>query len=219
MARKSISREKIIEAALYSASKKSMGGTSLTDISDSLEIKKASLYNHFPSKDKILSATYTYCSDYLTKLNLFSDEVFSRLKPENAVKIFIQCTSDYIRRHEDDLLLQIYNFINTEKYFSKECLEIYQKQNAKIETQIFLFFKIAAAKDAFPDDNLKKQARYFFNGLTAMLENYIVNRKETIRQNPECDAGSLFALPSDDKGIAEITDFARDTVRGILRQF
>ena len=47
MGRKNISQEKIIQAFLASAFEKSAGATSLSDIAEYLEIKKASLYNHF----------------------------------------------------------------------------------------------------------------------------------------------------------------------------
>ena len=43
MSKKNISQEKIIQAFIASAFEKSAGGTSLADISESLEIKKASL--------------------------------------------------------------------------------------------------------------------------------------------------------------------------------
>ena len=33
---------------------------------------------------------------------------------------------------------------------------------------------------------------------------HITQRKEIVRQNPECDAGSLFALPADDAAINNV---------------
>ena len=35
------------------------------------------------------------------------------------------------------------------------------------------------------------------------LDSYITNRKETVRQNPDCSAGSLFALPTDDAAVTK----------------
>ena len=75
MAKKKISREKIINAFLFSSFDKSAGATSLQDISNFLEIKKASLYNHFSSKDEMYEATLDYCKEYLSSVNFIPDEI------------------------------------------------------------------------------------------------------------------------------------------------
>ena len=75
MAKKKISREKIINAFLFSSFDKSAGATSLQDISNFLEIKKASLYNHFSSKDEMYEATLDYCKEYLSAVNFIPDEI------------------------------------------------------------------------------------------------------------------------------------------------
>ena len=73
MSKKNISQEKIIQAFIASAFVKSAGGTSLADISESLEIKKASLYNHFSSRDEMYNAAVEFCGVFLnfSKTNLF----------------------------------------------------------------------------------------------------------------------------------------------------
>ena len=53
-------------------------------------------------------------------------------------------------------------------------------------------------------DALKERALFFARELSAELSAYIVEKKETLRQNPESGAGSLFALPSDDSALAKI---------------
>ena len=60
MPRPLINQEKIIEAALFCAFDKGMGDTSLNDISNYLSIKKASLYNHFASKEDMLNTQYGF---------------------------------------------------------------------------------------------------------------------------------------------------------------
>ena len=53
-------------------------------------------------------------------------------------------------------------------------------------------------------DTFKERALFFARELSAELSAYIVEKKETLRQNPESGAGSLFALPSDDSTLAKI---------------
>ena len=62
MSKKNISQEKIIQAFMASAFDKSAGASSLADVSEILEIKKASLYNHFESRDAMYAATLSYCA-------------------------------------------------------------------------------------------------------------------------------------------------------------
>ena len=65
MSKKNISQEKIIQAFLTSAFDKSAGGTSLADVADSLEIKKASLYNHFDNRAAMYAASVEYCKNQI----------------------------------------------------------------------------------------------------------------------------------------------------------
>ena len=217
MAKKLISPEKIIEASLVSSFKKGMGATSLSDISDALGIKKASLYNHFASEEEMLNAIYLYCSDYSEKINFFAEEDFSKVNSKNAVQLFSKAASDYVKKHEAEPLFQIYTLVNSEKYFTKECLDIFEKQRAKVETQIFLFLKIIADKNIHTDEFLRKEAGYFISSFLFMMDMYLAKKKETIRQNPECDAGSLFALPTDEKSLALISKFAQGFIQAFVK--
>lgn len=213
MPRPLINQEKIIEAVLFCAFDKGMGDTSLNDISNYLNIKKASLYNHFASKEDMLKAIYTYCSDFNTKVNLISDEELSKTAGTQVEKLFKTCASNFIKKHEVDPLFQIYTFINSEKYFTKEVLDIYNAQLDKIENQAYLFFKLVNKDSSIDNASIKKEARYFCMGLMNFLDRYLAVRKETIRQNPESGVGALFALPSDDKMIQEVAKFADSTIQ------
>ncbi len=79
MSRKSITRAKIIEAALFSAFKDGMGAVSLSDIAQSLQIKKASLYNYFSGKEEMLCAVYEYADDFYSRVNFLDEEIFAKI--------------------------------------------------------------------------------------------------------------------------------------------
>lgn len=216
MSRPLITQEKIIEAALFCAFDKGMGETSLNDISNYLTIKKASLYNHFASKEEMLKAIYTYCSDFYTKVNLVSEDELAKAGGTQIEKMFKSCAANYIKKHEVDPLFQIYTFVQSEKYFTKEVLDIYLAQCAKIENQAFLFFKLINKNDDMDNAAIKREAKYFSQVLLTSLDTYLAARKETIRQNPESGVGALFVLPSDDKSLTDISKFAEMTVKKFL---
>ena len=93
-------------------------------------------------------------------------------------------------------------------------------ERQKILDQSFLFFKIASAQTKGSaqksDDELRLFSNFFTDGILSRLDFYIAQKKETIRRNPECDAGSLFALPSDEKQIGVITAFAVDVLKNVI---
>lgn len=217
MARQIITKEKIIDAALFCAFDKGMGETSLNDISNYLSIKKASLYNHFSSKEEMLSSLYTYCSDYYSRVNLISDEQME-LAATAPEKTFKAAAVDFIKRHEQEPVFQIYTFINSEKFFKKEVMSIFAEQIVKIGTQCELFLKMTAKNSGMDGSSVKKEAKYFCAGLYAMLDSYLCARKETIRQNPECGIGSLFALPSDDTLLQEISRYAGFVITKFIKK-
>ena len=213
MSRPLITQEKIIEAALFCAFDKGMGDTSLNDISNYLSIKKASLYNHFTSKEEMLKAINLYCSDFYLKVNFVSDDELSKAgaSSSQAEKVFKQCSVNYIKKHEVDPLFQIYTFVNSEKYFNEEVLDIYNNQIAKIENQIYLFYKLISSNSE--NAELRRESKLFCNVLMNVLDTYLASRKEIIRQNPESGVGALFALPSDDKFMQEFSKIAENSIK------
>ena len=171
-------------------------------------------------KEEILAALCSYCSDFYARINLFEQELFAKINSTNCEKLFKKSVDAYIRSHENEPLFQIYTLVQSEKYFNKNFLDICETQRNKIFDQSFLFFKIASAQTKGsaqkPDEILRLRASFFTDGILSRLDSYIAHKKETIRRNPECDAGSLFALPSDEKKIGGITAFAVEILRNVV---
>ena len=53
-------KKEIINAALELASERGLGAVSMQQIADRVGITKASLYNHYSSKDQIIEAMYDF---------------------------------------------------------------------------------------------------------------------------------------------------------------
>lgn len=217
MSRKLITRAKVIEAALFSAFKNGMGAVSLSDIAQSLQIKKASLYNYFSGKEELLCAVYEYADDFYSRVNFLDEEIFAKINSANAQKKFKIITEEFVRAHEREPLLQICVLVFSEKYFNKNCLEIFQKQKLKLKNQSLAFFKFVSAiwQKKNSTAELNSLSENFVEGFFARLDFYLAQKKEVIRNNPECDAGSLFALPSDEEGVEKISSFATEILRKI----
>ena len=197
MSKKNISQEKIIQAFLSSAFDKSAGATSLADVADSLEIKKASLYNHFESRDAMYDASIEYCSEQIGQVEFVTQKVNEALA---AGKITLQAAmkkliSRYFSLFDSEPLFKMYVFVHTEQYFNVKALKIVQNQLEKITEDIKSLFTVIIKDKA--EKEVKELALASTSLIQAQLDAYIAVRKETIRQNPESGAGSLFELPSD----------------------
>ena len=252
MAKKRIDRDKIIQAFLTCAFEKSAGAVSLADIASLLGVNKASLYNHFSSRDAICEAAIDFCAEYMSGVR-FIPESAASLAPLSFSDSLSKIVKQYFRSYEIEPLFQMYAFIHSSKFFSSEAFRAAERETQKIADDTASFIARFAAEgklpgteskaeqtspldagsaenanrtgdmrqaDGMPDagsagdapqtlqtaasDALKERALFFARELSAELSAYIVEKKETLRQNPESGAGSLFALPSDDSALAKI---------------
>ena len=206
MSKKNISQEKIIQAFLASAFDKSAGATSLADVSEGLEIKKASLYNHFESRDAMYEATITYSSNEIKSISFLEEKTLDGVKGGKTAPaaVFKKLVTRYFQLFENEPLFQIYVFVHSEQYFNIEAMKIVEGENNQICDSIkdMLTAFVAAKKIA---KKTEKELKDIAGEIAAVLiqhrDSYIAARKETVRQNPDSKAGGLFALPTDEAAL------------------
>ena len=207
MGKKNISQEKIIQAFISSAFEKSAGGTSLADISAILEIKKASLYNHFESRDAMYSATLAYCANEVETVSFLQEKTLEGIKGGKVAPaaIFKKLVTRYFELFENEPLFQIYVFIHTEQYFNLEALKIVEAENEKIYNGVKAVISELSASGKIAKKTEKEQ-KDIAAEISAVIiqhrDSYIAARKETVRQNPDSKAGGLFALPTDEVALS-----------------
>ena len=217
MARKKLSREKIINAFLTAAFDSSAGSVSLQDISDILQIKKASLYNHFDGRDALYAAVLAYCREYLDSVNFLPDDMFldGSFLEEDMVVVIRKIFRRYILLFENEPLFQIYVFIHTEQYFCADAYRTIDAERAKVQEGIFIVLEAYAAAgklQSFSSDKTRLFADWYASAFLQQLDVYIMHKKETVRQNPICGAGSLFSMPSDESVLEEILKLAEENI-------
>ncbi|MDD6969805.1 MAG: TetR/AcrR family transcriptional regulator [Treponema sp.] len=221
MGRKNISQEKIIQAFLASAFEKSAGATSLSDIADYLEIKKASLYNHFQSRDAMYEATVYHCGKCIEEISFLPEKSLENIKTNKltASQIFKKFITRYFELYDSEPLFQVYTFIRTEQYFNREALIIVQNELKKINDEVFSIIKVLTECGKLSNRN-EKELKELASSITVVIiqqrDFYIATRKETVRQNPDCGAGSLFALPTDDKALSGAVKLVENLIKIIM---
>ena len=207
MSKKNISQEKIIQAFIASAFDKSAGASSLADVSEILEIKKASLYNHFDSRDAMYEATIAYCAHEIEAVSFLQEKTIEGIKGGKTAPsaVFKKMITRYTELFENEPLFQIYVFVHSEQYFNLAALKIVEGENNRICDAIKdVLSALAAAKKIAKKTD--KELKDVASQLTAIIlqnrDSYIASRKETVRQNPDSKAGGLFALPTDEAALA-----------------
>ena len=203
MSKKNISQEKIIQAFLASAFDKSAGATSLADVSEGLEIKKASLYNHFESRDAMYAASIAYSAQEVGAVSFLEEKTLESIKGGKVAPaaVFKKLITRYFELYENEPLFQIYVFVHSEQYFNLDALKIVEGENNQLCDSIkdMLAAFVAAKKlTKKTDKELKDLAGQFAAVIIQHRDSYIAARKETVRQNPDSKAGGLFALPTDE---------------------
>lgn len=207
MSKKNISQEKIIQSFLTSAFDKSAGATSLSDVADSLQIKKASLYNHFENREEMYNSTIELCKKEISDISFLSDKILDSIKngKYTVVSLYKKLITRYFNLFETDPLFQMYVFIHTEQYFNEDALKVLNDTNEKLIDDIrkitLCFIETGKIKEIS-----EKEIKDIASGIAAMIlqqmDIYISQKKEVVRQNPESGVGTLFALPSDDVAIS-----------------
>ena len=197
-----VTREKIILAFLDSCFAKNAGGTSLSDVSERLGIKKASLYNHYESRDAMVEDCIRWCGDYYRKTYFIPTDIESisqRYPAENVMKAIV---NRWFKMNEKEPLMQIYSFIESEKYISTAAAKIAQETREKLVNQTKQALRSLAKAGKIIDleeNDLETLAAMFASITISNLDSFITKKKVEIRSNPEGGEGSLFesAVESD----------------------
>lgn len=220
MSHKNISQEKIIQSFLASAFEKSAGATSLADISDSLEIKKASLYNHFSSKENMYDSTLELCGKEINLVSFLSDKTIDSIKNGKTTlpNLLRKLITRYFNLFETEPLFQMYVFVRTEQYFNLDALKIIRTENEKITDEIrkiLQAFMDIEKISSCSEKELREKASAISSIIIQQRDFYIANRKEIVRQNPESGAGTLFALPTDDEAVSKAVKMVEFTLKAL----
>ncbi len=220
MSKKNISQEKIIQSFLTSAFEKSAGATSLADIADILQIKKASLYNHFENRDAMYDATVYHCGKEVEAIKFLPEKSLDSVKNAKTTitGFFKKLITRFFEMYENEPLFQIYVFLHTEQYFNVDALKIVEKEIASITEQIKITLQaFAEAKKITKktEKELKDLSLSISSIILQQRDFYIATKKETVRQNPDCGAGSLFALPTDESSLNRTIKLVDCILKGI----
>lgn len=118
-------REQILWAALELATQYGLNAISMSQIAKKVGIQKPSLYNHFKSKDEIISSVYEFIRDNAKK-NIANGEIdigeFAKNNSAEAVLTF--AVTNYLNMNKSEKLFAFYKVIYAERSINPEAAKI-----------------------------------------------------------------------------------------------
>ncbi len=204
-----VTKDDIIRALLDTAFFHSTGATSLKDIAEKIGIKKASLYNHFESRDDIIKQTMDSCKEYVEAIMFTPKDIESVTKKYPPDIVFKGIVNRYFKMHEKTPLFQIYTFLESQKYFVKEASDIIKEENKKVIRQTAQVLKALKAngKISIEEQKIENVAVWFCSGMKELLNLYLLDKKIVVVNNPDSGEGQLFSLPADESALEKIDSY------------
>ena len=147
-------KEEIILATLKLASERGLGNVSMSQIAEKVGIQKPSLYNHFKSKDEIITAMYQYFREKSkNKLFLGNINYSDFIKRKTLEEALIQSVSNYTKINTDDDLFAFYKVVYSERSVNPIAAKIIiDETNKMIAATKELFVALKAQKKLFTDN-------------------------------------------------------------------
>jgi len=135
-------REEIILSTLNLASKYGLKSLSMSQIAESVGIKKPSLYNHFNSKEELIKEMYEYIRNK-SKQDI-SNVSFESLINKNAYDILLESVMNYKKMIMNEEMFKFYSVIYSERATNNEASQIVIEETNKMinaTKALFVFLK------------------------------------------------------------------------------
>lgn len=126
-------KEQIMLATLALASEAGLSNVSLAQIAQRVGIRKASLYNHFASKEEIVSALYEYLRAQSQKqLATSFVDIGALIRNRTALEVLTAGVKNYRQLVESPELKYFYRLILSERVFSGAAADILRRETERM---------------------------------------------------------------------------------------
>ena len=124
-------KQSIIEATLELAAEKGLGAVSMQMIADRVGITKASLYNHFSSRDEIVEAMYEVLRAGSREKAGVGQVDYEKLTENRSLKeILLGAVGSYRNMVKDPQMYLFYKVIMSERSLNSKAAEIMVRETA-----------------------------------------------------------------------------------------
>lgn len=155
----------IINATVALAAKHGLKNVSLTMVANAVGIKKPSLYNHFKSKEEIVTSAYEYLRGNAKKAaDIFGSDAHvseEALKTAPAVQILKKAVFNYVKMCNDANMLAFYKILYVGRTEDKISAKILTEETEKMINATELLFTAMQKVGGVKFNCVKKSALSF----------------------------------------------------------
>lgn len=176
-------KEEIIYATLELASEYGLKVVSLGQIADKVGIKKPSLYNHFASKDEIISEMYSVLRAQAQRRNTVSVDYTSLFEGRSLEAILTACLSVYIGFLSDKDMLAFFKVLYSERCTSPTAAQILVEETERMISNIKTFFYALVVHGKMKNENVDTAAMSYALTIHSLIDRQLdimTANKETI---------------------------------------
>ena len=148
-------KEEIIESTLSLASVYGLKSLSMSQIAESVGIKKPSLYNHFDSKESLIKEMYKYIREKSKEnLSLSQVDYSEYMKDKSAYQILSGYVSNYKKMVCNEKMFKFYKVIYSERTTNSDAAEIIVEETNKMIEATKMLFKYLKESKKLNIDNI-----------------------------------------------------------------
>lgn len=170
-------KEEIILSTLDLASHYGLKSLSMSQIAESVGIKKPSLYNHFDSKESLIKEMYKYIREK-SKENLSISQVdYSEyMKDKSAYQILSGYVSNYKKMVSNEKMFKFYKVIYSERTTNSDAAEIIVEETNKMIEATKMLFKYLKESKKLNIDNIDISSISFAMTIHSLID-YELDKK------------------------------------------
>lgn len=155
-------KEEIILSTLKLASKIGLRAVSMNMIAQEIGIKKPSLYNHFKSKDELVSEMYKFLREKAKEKTIPNSEYsYIDFDNKNAYDILKMMVNNYIQMCCEENVFMFYKVIYSERAISNEAAKIMTIETETMINATTKVFQILEEKKLLSFKNINASAINF----------------------------------------------------------
>jgi AcrR family transcriptional regulator len=167
-------KERIFQTAVRMFSERGFNGVSVRDITGAVGIKESSLYNHFASKDALISAIYETFRERLLSRTVTAETVDLMLDSTPAAEYFKTVFALYAQTMTEPFAVMVWRILVSEQFHDPRANKLYNEDiGKKLQADTALVLSRMIARSLIKDVDVEVAARGLVEGIKGMLFRFI----------------------------------------------
>jgi AcrR family transcriptional regulator len=177
-------KQKLLHTAIGLFAKQGYDGASVRDITREVGIKESSFYNHFTSKDELLSTMYNEFNAFMESVHPSEEIVEKAVAAYNVKELLMRRLDDYWVSSVKADIGKLWFTISMEQYRDSRAGELVIKETERMIRMHALLFRKMMESGRIPADDPDKVSVNFVYAMRAITGSNLVRFRVTVGADP-----------------------------------